>query len=125
MSTSTISITRFDRPHRTIFARRTGEPLAESLALATMGRLQIHHERLEKGRAASAPHVHSAREEAIVVLAGRPTLRVGDELHLLAAGDCVAIAPGGPPHQLRNEGDEIAEVLTIASDDPEDQTTYA
>jgi uncharacterized cupin superfamily protein len=56
------------------------------------------------------------REEWLVVLAGRPTVRVPDEERELEAGDVVCF-PEGPAgaHKVTNRGSEAARVMLIST----------
>lgn len=51
-------------------------------------------------------HAHRANEEAIYVLEGTGTVRIGDAEHPVGPGDYVALVPGGPEsaHQTLNTG---------------------
>ena len=50
-------------------------------------------------------HHHLVTEELYLFVAGRGTLRLGDESAAVRAGDCVVIPPG-VVHGLVNDGDE-------------------
>jgi glyoxylate utilization-related uncharacterized protein len=58
-------------------------------------------------------HIHRDSDEAFYVLEGELTLWIGDEVHVLRAGDSV-IAPRGVPHTLRN-GDGGARSLVAST----------
>ena len=51
------------------------------------------------------PHHHVLTEELYLFVAGRGTLRLGDESAPVRSGDCVVIPPG-VVHGLVNDGDE-------------------
>src|SRR5919198_1437014 len=61
-------------------------------------------------------HFHHGSEELLVVLRGRPTVRMHDGDRVLAEGDVVPF-PRGPEggHQVRNDGDAPARVLIVAA----------
>jgi mannose-6-phosphate isomerase-like protein (cupin superfamily) len=61
-------------------------------------------------------HFHRRSEELYLVTTGSGLLRVGGEERAVAAGDCVAIAPG-TPHRLRNDG-EVDLVVVCACSPP-------
>jgi mannose-6-phosphate isomerase-like protein (cupin superfamily) len=65
---------------------------------------------------ATIEHLHRRSEELYLVAAGSGVLRVGGEEQAVAAGDCVAIAPG-TPHRLRNDG-EVDLVVVCACSPP-------
>lgn len=55
-------------------------------------------------------HIHHDNKEAVYVLEGELTVRLGDDLHTLGPGS-YAMAPRGVPHTYRNSGDGPARVL--------------
>ena len=67
---------------------------------------------LPPGQALCPYHYEYAEEEWLLVLAGRPTLRVPDETTTLQPFD-LAFFPTGPAgaHQVRNDTDETVRVL--------------
>ena len=74
-------------------------------------------------------HYHTGNEEAIYVLAGEGTLRVGseddDDRCPLEAGDYVAL-PAGPEsaHRVENDGDEPLQFLVMSTMNDPDVTVY-
>ncbi len=70
-------------------------------------------------------HFHAANEEAIYVLAGGGTLRLGAERLAVRPGDWIAL-PSGPehPHQLVNDGDAPLEYLCVSTMIPVDVWVY-
>ncbi|WP_152039627.1 cupin domain-containing protein [Salinigranum salinum] len=77
-------------------------------------------------------HYHTGNEEAIYVVSGEGTLRVGDgerdtadERHPLRAGDYVAL-PAGPEsaHRVENDGDEPLRFLVVSTMRDPDVTVY-
>ena len=72
--------------------------------------------RLPPGKAAFPAHLHHANEEAIYVLSGQGTLRIGDSEYPVAAGDYVAL-PAGPSdaHQMRNTSADPLEYLCLST----------
>lgn len=71
---------------------------------------------IDPGGVGSPFHLHHANEEMIVVLSGRPTLRISEGARELEPGDVVS-CPVGPrgAHQLRNNTDEPVRVLVIST----------
>ncbi len=61
-------------------------------------------------------HYHLSNEEALFILSGSGTLRLGEETVPVKTGDYVAL-PAGPAcaHQLINEGDEPLRYLAIST----------
>jgi uncharacterized cupin superfamily protein len=70
-------------------------------------------------------HFHHGSEEMLVVLRGRPTVRMHDGDHVLAEGDVVPL-PRGPEggHQVRNDGDATARVLIVSAHADPDVAEY-
>lgn len=70
-------------------------------------------------------HFHHGTEELLIVLRGRPTVRMHDGDRELAEGDVVPF-PRGPEggHQIRNDGDSPARVLIVAANADPDVAEY-
>ena len=61
-------------------------------------------------------HAHHANEELLVVLAGRPTLRVAEGERELAPGEVVACPVGrAGAHRIDNRSDEPVRVLVVST----------
>lgn len=61
-------------------------------------------------------HWHSANEEMLIVLAGRPSLRTQEGWRELAEGEVVAFPAGeGGAHQIHNRADAAARVLVVST----------
>lgn len=72
--------------------------------------------RLEPGKAAFPAHFHHANEEAILVLSGQGTIRLGAEEYPVGAGDYIALPPGTEEaHQMRNTSGDVLEYLCIST----------
>jgi len=105
----------------------TGEPLGEVTDLSGptgLSHLRVQHERLPPGRRSSSPHHHTAREECIYVLVGKPTLLHGNRSHELVPGDFVGLPSGPPAHVLTNETDDLVDVLVFSAPTGEDVVVY-
>ena len=61
-----------------------------------------------------APHVHHNEDEAMYVLSGEITARVGDRTHTLTAGTFI-LMPRDVPHSFANPSTTEARVLVINS----------
>ncbi len=70
-------------------------------------------------------HFHHGTEELLIVLRGRPTVRMHDGDRELSEGDVVPF-PHGPEggHQVRNDGDATARVLIVAAHADPDVAEY-
>jgi uncharacterized cupin superfamily protein len=70
---------------------------------------------LPPGEATFPYHVHSANEELLIVIAGRPRLRTPDGWRELAEGEVVNFPRGERgAHQVANRSDESVRVLIIS-----------
>ncbi|MCA9665918.1 MAG: cupin domain-containing protein [Myxococcales bacterium] len=68
------------------------------------------------GQASWPLHYHEGNEEAIYMLAGEATLRIGDARVPLRAGDYAALPTGAAhAHQMVNEGASAARYLCIST----------
>jgi uncharacterized cupin superfamily protein len=101
------------------YARRT-------LGAAAGGRqLGCSHMVLPPGAVSFPFHYHAANEEAIYVLAGRGTLRLGAERLPIRPGDWIALTCGPDhPHQMINDGDLPLEYLCVSTMHPAEICGY-
>ncbi|HTJ41900.1 MAG TPA: cupin domain-containing protein [Kofleriaceae bacterium] len=94
---------------------------------AAAGGVQLgcSHMTLPPGALSYPLHYHAANEEAIYVLAGRGTLRLGDERHPIETGDWIAL-PTGPAHahQIINDSDAPLAYLCVSTMQPVDVWVY-
>jgi len=68
------------------------------------------------GKTAFPSHWHSANEEALFILEGSGSLRLGNDTLALRAGDWVTIPPGPEhAHQLTNDGDAPLRYLCFST----------
>lgn len=89
------------------------------------GSLGVNYLRVPPGRAVCPFHAHQREDEVFFVISGRGTLRYGDELRPLRAGDCVSCPAGtGIAHQLVNDSGEELVYLAIGLYDPHEVCTY-
>jgi uncharacterized cupin superfamily protein len=80
---------------------------------------------LQPGGSQFVYHFHHASEELMIVLRGRPTVRMHDGDHELAEGDVLPFPPGPEGgHQIRNESDSAARVLIVAANVDPDVAEY-
>ena len=71
--------------------------------------------RLEPGKVAYPAHTHYGNEEAVYVLDGRGSMRLGDEKIPVEAGDYIAMPVAAAAHQLINDSDAPLEYLCIST----------
>lgn len=68
------------------------------------------------GEATFPYHAHSANEEMLIVLTGRPSLRTAAGWRELETGELVAFPVGdGGAHQIQNRSDEPVRVIVIST----------
>ncbi|CAM4088120.1 cupin domain-containing protein [Corallococcus sp. ZKHCc1 1396] len=80
---------------------------------------------LPPGRRSWPAHYHLANEEAVYVLAGTGSLRIGPDVVPLRAGDYVALPPGAEcAHQLLNDGAEPLRYLCFSTMEEPDVLVY-
>ena len=98
---------------------------ARRLARAPGGSLGASVWELQPGGSQFVYHFHHGSEELLVVLRGRPTVRLHDGDRQLEEGDIVP-CPRGPDggHQLRNDGDSTARVLIVSTNADPDVAEY-
>ena len=100
-----------ERPHRHQFndrAVRMTRTLGEPCGLAAIG---VHLIRLEPGFDSTQFHYHDADEEFVLILEGRGTAFIGDEVFPVGAGDFMGFPAPSPGHGLRN--DSTADLLYL------------
>jgi uncharacterized cupin superfamily protein len=80
---------------------------------------------LQPGGSQFVYHFHHGSDELLVVLRGRPTVRLHDGERTLAEGDVVPL-PRGPSggHQLQNDGGTVARVLIVSTNADPDVAEY-
>ena len=94
--------------YQTPFAR-----IGPALGAASLG-MSVYD--LAPGNSICPYHYEQPEEEWLLVLSGRPTLRVPDGEHELEAGDVVCF-PAGPDgaHKVTNRGSELARVAMLST----------
>jgi uncharacterized cupin superfamily protein len=98
---------------------------ARRLARAAGGSLGGSLWEFKPGASQFVYHFHHGTEELLIVLRGRPTIRMHDGDHELAEGDVMPF-PRGPlgGHQIRNDADSTARVLIVAAHAEPDVAEY-
>lgn len=95
-----------------LFARRRRR-LADGTEAKNLGCSMFE---LDPGKTAFPFHYHLANEEALYVLAGDGTLRLGTERLRVRTGDYVPFPPGSEhAHQLTNTGSEVLRYLAVST----------
>ena len=102
--------------------RYVAAALGRQLGLERIG---VNHETIFPGGRSSMPHAHSADEEFVFVVSGRPSLWIDGDLTELSAGDSVAFPAGtGIAHTFINNSIEPIELLIVGEHTPEDRVHY-
>ncbi len=71
--------------------------------------------RVPPGKTAFPAHLHHTNEEALFILSGQGTLRLGDTEIPVGEGDYVTLPAGGPAHQLLNRSGAMLEYLCLST----------
>jgi uncharacterized cupin superfamily protein len=87
-------------------------------------RLGASHMRVPPGKTAWPAHYHAGNEEALFILEGQGTLRLGEARVPVRAGDWVALPAAPEAHQLLNDGAADLVYLAVSTQDPTDITVY-
>lgn len=82
------------------------------------------HYRVPAGKTAWPAHYHAGNEEAIFVLHGQGTLRLGDDRIAVRPGDWIALPAEPRAHQLVNDGTEDLVYLCVSTQLPTDVCVY-
>jgi uncharacterized cupin superfamily protein len=98
---------------------------ARRVVRAPSGSLGASIWELQPGGSQFVYHFHHGSEELLVVLRGRPTVRMHDGDRQLAEGDVVPFPPGPDGgHQIRNDGDSVARILIVSTNADPDVAEY-
>lgn len=79
---------------------------------------------LAPGKRSFPLHAHHVTEEALFVVSGRAKVRTPEGLAEIGPGDFVSFPPGGPAHQLVNDGPEPLVYLAMAATQGVDVVEY-
>src|SRR5215210_2271095 len=80
----------------------------------TAGAYSIHDNTIPPGAPGPRPHIHRHHEEAIYVLEGELTVRIGPRTITAPAGSFVVV-PRGVVHQPSNPGTQPTRILIVVS----------
>jgi uncharacterized cupin superfamily protein len=96
-----------------------------SAAVGTSYHVGIQIEELAPGHQSSPAHYHLLEEEHLLVLEGRPTLRLGAERFELSPGDYACFPAGQRAgHCLINESQAVCRLLVIGERSPNEVCVY-
>jgi uncharacterized cupin superfamily protein len=98
---------------------------ARRLVRSPDGALGIAIWEFQPGGSQFVYHFHHGTEETLIVLRGRPTVRLHDGERELGEGDVLPFGRGPESgHQIRNDGDEPARVLIVSAIADHDVAEY-
>jgi len=81
--------------------------------------IEVYAGEFDQGASTGEPYVHGDSQELFLVIAGTVRVEVGEQSHVLEAGDSIEYTTAAP-HRAENCGDGPAEVLWIVSPPTED-----
>jgi uncharacterized cupin superfamily protein len=114
--------TIYPEPFASLMQGRQKRKLGEHFGLTHFG-VNLTH--LAPGAASALAHSHSKQEEFILVLAGNPTLVLGETEFVLQPGDCYGFQAGtGIAHHLINRSQETATYLEVGDRTEGDEVEY-
>lgn len=91
-------------------AIRTNKSLGDMTGLTGIG---FHLIEVEPGRETTEFHKHYHEDEAVFILAGSGTARIGVENFAVKAGDFIGYRKGGLAHSIENTGKEILRCIVV------------
>lgn len=105
-----------------LVAGRRRRRLGEHFGLANFG---VNLTELAPGSASALLHHHTKQDEFVYIVAGMPTLVLGDEEFLLQPGDCCGFKAGDPTgHQLVNRTNAPVLYLEVGDRTAGDRPIY-
>lgn len=91
-------------------ARRLNKSLGDVTGLTGLG---VHIIEVAPGDETTEHHVHHQEDECLYVLNATATATIGDEKHIVNAGDFIGFRKGGLPHSMRNTGEETLRCIVV------------
>ncbi|WP_376872455.1 cupin domain-containing protein [Albirhodobacter sp. R86504] len=91
-------------------AKRRNISLGDATGLTGLG---LHLMEIQPGFVSTEHHKHHHEDEAVYILEGQATARIGDESFSVRAGDFIGYPKGGLAHSLKNTGDGPLKCLVI------------
>lgn len=114
--------TSYPEPYAARMAGRRKHPLGDLFGLKNFG---VNLTRLEPGAVSALRHAHSAQDEFIYILQGRPVLITDEGETPLQPGMCAGFRAGtGNAHHLVNRGRDAVLYLEVGDRSPGDRATY-
>ena len=91
-------------------AIRTNKSLGDLTGLTGIG---FHLIEVEPGRETTEFHKHYHEDEAVFILAGNATARIGDQDFAVKAGDFIGYRKGGLAHSIENTGKDMLRCIVV------------
>ena len=114
--------TNYPEPFASLMSGRTKRKLGDHFGLSNFG---VNLTVLQPGGVSALRHAHDLQDEFVYVLAGQPTLVLGDRETTMAPGECIGFRKGtGIAHQIANRTDSAVEYLEVGDRSPGDAVTY-
>ena len=114
--------TNYPEPYASLVAGRTKRKLGDFFGLTNFG-INLTH--LSPGAISALLHHHSKQDEFVYILAGAPTLVLGEQEFQLVPGDCIGLKAGsGVAHQLVNRSGDMAVYIEIGDRSSGDEVEY-
>lgn len=114
--------------HTELKSSKTGEKYSFSSVISDYAGFKdvfVHHEIIPPGRKSSGTHFHSKREELVLIMEGSVTVWLNGMTTVLEASELMAFPPGREyAHHIKNETQEDAKILIIASNPPQDEIEF-
>lgn len=112
----------YPEPFAARVAGRHKQPLGDLFGLKNFG---VNRTQLAPGAISALRHAHSAQDEFIYILQGRPVLVTDEGETPLQPGMCAGFAAGiGNAHHLVNRGDDKVVYIEVGDRSPGDRATY-
>ena len=102
-------------------ARRVNKSLGDLTGLTGLG---IHVIEVEPGCETTEFHVHYHEDEAVFILSGSGTARIGDGRVPVKRGDFLGYRKGGLAHTIQNTGSETLRCLVVGQRLDQDVADY-
>jgi len=102
-------------------ARRINKSLGDMTGLTGIG---VHIIEVAPGCESTEFHAHHHEDEAIFVLSGTATARIGEATHPIGPGDFIGYRAGGAAHTILNSGSEVLRLIVVGQRLPHDVGDY-
>jgi uncharacterized cupin superfamily protein len=91
-------------------ARRLNKTLGDLTGLKGFG---FHIIEIQPGDESTELHVHYFEDECVYILDGQAQATLGEETHLVCAGDFIGYRAGGLAHKLKNTGSTVLKCIVV------------